>query len=608
VGREKELAQLRQHVQPGKIVTLYGPGGIGKTALSRMALNDPEILARFPDGFLIHPFYQERSAEQVWGRIARECGLDPRTDARLVATQALAQRRLLLVLDGAEAADDLRAVVQVRGAQCGLLITSQNRGHRWDKRIEVKPLPDDEARELLERWADLSLEDETARTLQKSLGNLPLALRLVGRYLDATGMSAAEYMQLPESEQMRVLDARDFPDRSVMLVLSQTLNRLNQASKDAWALIGILALAPFDGQEVIVALGKEGGTALRQLVQFGLVIREEEGYSVSHALIHRYAHQFLPVLPVTVAQLAEYYTHLARWEGERGLAGYPESEKVRPHLLACLEACTRVEAWQKSVDLVWSMATVDGFLSIRGYWRDWQTALKQGIASAQRLKQRHDEGAFLNHLGLAYAALGAIETAVSYYRQALAIAHVIGDKRGEGNQLGNLGNAYATLGEVEIAITYHQQALAISREINDKWAQGQDLGNLGSAYYQLGEMETAVAYCQRALTIARNIGDKLSEGIILGNLGIVYMALGEVKKAKSHYKQALFIAESIGDRIDAVRHAWNLGLLLEDEDPAQAITLMSRFVDYEEEIGHPDAADHAKRVTAIRRQINQNPS
>jgi tetratricopeptide (TPR) repeat protein len=515
-----------------------------------MVLNDPEILARFPDGVLVHPFYQEKLAEQVWGRIARYFGLDPRPDTRAAATQALAPRRLLLVLDGAEAADDLRTAVQVRGLHCGLLITSQNRSHTWHKRIDVNPLPDDEARQLLELWTDLQLEDETAAALQKSLGNLPLALRLVGSYLDATGMSAADYLGMPEPEQLRSLDARQdqFPERSVLTVLARSLSRVTPAAKEACALVGVLAQAPFEGQEMTAVLGEGTGAAMRQLVQFGLLGREDGHYSVSHALVHRYSHQFLKVPPGTVARLADYYIQLAQRESQRGLAGYHELDKVRPHLLACLEAGIRAEAWRKCLDLVWIVTTVGGYLDMCGYWREWQIALTQGIVAAQQLGQRYDEGAFLTHLGLAQANMGQLAQAIPVYEQAQTVWQTLRNKKGEGAVLGNLGLAYVDLGDVEEAISYHQRALAIAREIGDKYGEGKGLGNLGLAYVDLGEMETAITYLQQALAIAREVGDKRGEGNRLGNLGSAYYRLGKVETAVTHYQEALALAREIGDK------------------------------------------------------------
>jgi tetratricopeptide (TPR) repeat protein len=523
-----------------------------------MALNDPEILARFPDGVLIHPFYQEKLAEQAWGRIARECGLDPRPDARAAATQALAQRRLLLVLDGAETADDLRTAVQVRGLHCGLLITSQNRGHTWHKRINVNPLPDDETRQLLELWTDLQLEDETAAALQKSLGNLPLALRLVGSYLDATRMSAADYLQMPEPEQLRSLDARQeqFPERSVLTVLARTLSRVTPAAKEACALVGVLALAPFEGQEVVAVLGEGTRSALGQLVQFGLLGREDGDYSVSHALVYRYAHQFLKVSSGALVRLAEYYTQLAEQESKRGLAGYQELDRVRLHLLACLKACTQAEAWRESVALVWAM---DDYLDLRGYGRVRQAALIQGIDAARQLGLLYYEGAFLIHLGLAYWSIGQIAKAITYYEQALVVNRARKDREGEGKILGNLGNAYTDLGEMETAVSHHQQALVIAREIGNKRMESIILGNLGLAHADLGETKSAVSHYQQALAIAREIGDKRIESNQLGNLGNAYAAFGETKTAVGAYKQALAIAREIGDKQREGSWLGNLG-------------------------------------------------
>ncbi len=86
----------------------------------------------------------------------------------------------------------------------------------------------------------------------------------------------------------------------------------------------------------------------------------------------------------------------------------------------------------------------------------------------------------------------------------------------------------------------------------------------------------------------------------MGNLGLAYRALGEVGRAIESYEQALQIGREIGDRRGEALTSWNLGLLYEDADPARAVELMQTLVDYEREIGHPEAESDAARVEEIR--------
>ena len=149
------------------------------------------------------------------------------------------------------------------------------------------------------------------------------------------------------------------------------------------------------------------------------------------------------------------------------------------------------------------------------------------------------------------------------------------------------------------AIEYYEQALAISREIGDRRGEGNDLGNLGTAHHGLGEVRRAIEYYEQALTVAREIGHRRNEGTWLGNLGSAYAGLGEVRRAIGTFEQALEIARGIGDRRREANHCWNLGLLYEDSDPARAAELMQVCVEYEREIGHPDAEADAQRVQGL---------
>jgi len=115
----------------------------------------------------------------------------------------------------------------------------------------------------------------------------------------------------------------------------------------------------------------------------------------------------------------------------------------------------------------------------------------------------------------------------------------------------------------------------------------------------LGEVRRAIEYYEQALAIFREIGDRRGEGNDLGNLGNAYAALGEVRRAVGYYEQALEIDREVGDRRGEALGCWNLGLLYEDSDPARAAELMQVCVEYEREIGHPDAEAYAQHVQGL---------
>jgi tetratricopeptide (TPR) repeat protein len=229
---------------------------------------------------------------------------------------------------------------------------------------------------------------------------------------------------------------------------------------------------------------------------------------------------------------------------------------------------------------------------------------EQWLTIARDLDDRKGEGAALGDLGFAYADLGESRRAIEFHEQALLIVREIGDQRMEGQVLGNLGIAYANLGETRHAIEFHEQALNVDREIGDRRGESADLGNLGLVYLNVGEPRRAIEFFEQTLTITREIGDRGGEGKTLGNLGLAYTALGEPRQAIELYEQNLAIARELGDRRGEGDASWNLGSALEKEgELARAADLMQVCVDYELEIGHPDAEKLAAAVEALRARI-----
>ena len=563
VGRDEELSSLLKNLEPGRVFTLSGPGGIGKTALAAEAIwtiapgNKPP--ARFPDGIIFHTFYGRPQAALALEHIARSFGEDPRPTPAEAARRALSGRSALLVLDGAENADDLGAVLEVAGG-CGVLVTSRKSSDAHADSTDLPPLPLEKAVQLLSAWGGKYASDEEAATeICKLLGGLPLAVFLAGRYISHHGQLAAEYLAWLRKTPLDALNLGDRQRESIPLLMERSLEKVSMQSRASLGIAGVLAFLPFDSKLIAIALEireDEAKRGLGELVDYGILQRPEIRYHVTHALIHTYARERLPPAKEALARLAEHYNAFAREKSAFGPPGFAELDSHRGHILAVQTACLKAGENAAVRKLTWA---IDGYLDLQGHWTERVAAVEMGLLAAKADSSRYDEGAFLGLMGLVYAALGDARKAIEHHEQALVISREIGDRRGEGNRLGNLGLAYADLGEPRKAIEHYESALKIAREIGDRKNEGAYLGNLGLAYADLGDLRKAIEHHEQALLISREIGDRRGEGNRLGNLGLAYARLGDARKAIEHYDQALLIAREIGDRRGEGNRLGNLG-------------------------------------------------
>jgi len=192
VGRDSELAEAARRLARGEVVTLVGPGGIGKSRLAEaLAEGQPSLWVNVAEA---------RSVVDVADAIARAVGivLPPRTDEDALAEAlalALVRREATLVLDEAEGCLDAVRVLadHLRGAT-PVLITS--RVPLDDAAIVLSPLEPDAAVELLidrinrfhPRFAPSNRERARLDELARAVSGYPLALELVAERLRiATG-------------------------------------------------------------------------------------------------------------------------------------------------------------------------------------------------------------------------------------------------------------------------------------------------------------------------------------------------------------------------------------------------------------------------------------
>ena len=204
----------------------------------------------------------------------------------------------------------------------------------------------------------------------------------------------------------------------------------------AFGVVGILAFAAFRAQIVAVALEITPAAAshvLGELVDYGLLLRPDDSYQVTHALAHSYAlTQAAPGAEV-INRLAIYYVAWAKAKGANGrLAGYAVLDRHRAHIMAVQFAALSARQWDAVQKIT---ASLSDYPDAKGYWTERITLVQAGLDAARASMDRHDECAFLRELGVAYYRLGEPHRAIELYEQHLPIAREIGDRGGEGNTL-----------------------------------------------------------------------------------------------------------------------------------------------------------------------------
>jgi predicted ATPase/class 3 adenylate cyclase len=213
VGRDEVRARVGRAIGPGRVVTVVGPGGVGKTRLCTELAFD--TLDDWPDGVRVVELAAVDREGSIVVAVAAAVQLVPPGSGDLVGDvlEHLASRSMLLILDNAEhlVADTARFVRALgdRAPGVGVLVTSREPlGLRGERVVRLEPLePADAARLFVDRAEDylsgrpVTLDDPAVHALCRRLDGLPLALE----------MAAARTELFSAAEILDALEARTSP-------------------------------------------------------------------------------------------------------------------------------------------------------------------------------------------------------------------------------------------------------------------------------------------------------------------------------------------------------------------------------------------------------------
>jgi predicted ATPase/transcriptional regulator with XRE-family HTH domain len=597
IGREPELAALGGLLGDPqcRLLTLVGPGGIGKTRLAlEVASSQCE---RFRDGVYFVPLVSLSSPQFIIPATADALGfmfsgsLDPQ--AQLL--NYLGEKCLLLVLDNLEhllEGGRLLAELLQRAPEVKLLVTSRERLNlqgEWVFDLQGLPVPPPDQVERAEAYSAVGLFVQSARRAQAGfvlkaeerlavsricqwVEGMPLAIELAAAWVRI--LTCVEIVaEMERDPGFLSASARDMPERhrSLRAVFDHSWRLLSEEER-----LVLRQLSVFRGGFTREAAEQVAGASLpllSALVTKSFVRRTGAGRYDLHELIRQYAAAHLEGDPQVCAATKErycaFYLALAKaaepeLKGSRQLEWLDRLEQDQGNLRAVLEWSLEGEGvtpdGRRELALLLAGA-LRWFWHMRGYFhegRGWlMKALQQCPESRTAARARALEG-----VGLLTNALGDHDAARSLAEESAAIFRELGDKRGLADALTATGLALHWQGEATLSHARLAEALALYREVGDCWGAARDLFSLGTYLADFRGDIAGRAMLEESVAILEDLGDKYIFANVLISLGIIAIGSGDYASARSHFERSLAFAREIGHPWATADALTNLGCVL----------------------------------------------
>lgn len=599
LGRTQEASALRALLDDPSIrlVTVTGPGGVGKT---RLALHvAAELYDAFDQAVVYVPLATVQDADQVLPTIVQALGPAgdvhgaPETQVAAILGSAPA----LLVLDNLEQVIDVAPALGGLIAQCPrltLLVTSQTSLNISGEHLySLAPLPTPDAGahtvgailrspavELFIQRAravrpSLTIDTRTASTIAdicRQLDGLPLAIELAAA---RTRILSLEALLARLSNRLNVLGSprRDIPDRLRTLrhAIGWSYDLLAPEEQALFRRISVFAGGiPLDGIEAVHAADDSGRPAvdiLSALVDHSLVQPDLlSGSDARFLMLETLRHFGLEQLDEAGEGDAARHAH-ALWV--TALA-----ERAEPGLVGSGQA-----AWIERLDqeteniraaIEWAFASGNEDLTLRICGATWRFCAGRGIASDYRrwLERALAAGSTVTSPFRARALVGLghlsedmrdLDDAARRFREARDVAAARGDAVDESRALAGLGTVALDRGAYEAAIEHSGRALELARMSQDRRLIASALSALAAASYYQGRLDNAERYWDESLDHLAAIGDAASEAIAASNLGALASQRLDFERAERLQQRALTLQRRIQARGDLPYTLINLG-------------------------------------------------
>jgi len=635
VGRAAELAELRSLVAGGsRLVTITGPGGIGK---SRLALQvAAEVLDGAGDGVWLVELAPVAEPELVARTAAAVLGVREEPGRSMLDTlaEAVGDRYLLVVLDNAEhllgaAAKLADAMMRSCPRTCLLVTSREPLGISGEHVFRVPPLqvpPADlaapgrlaafESVQLFTEHAAMHrqgfvLDEDNAAAVAAvcaRLDGIPLALELAAARLGSLSVSELN-SRLDQRFRLLTGGSRTALPRHQTLraLIDWSYDLLNPEERIVLDRLSVFAGGwTLEAADAVTSRGDAGDwqvlDRLAALVDKSLVQAEETRGSTRYRLLETVRHYAADRLALragseldrTRAAHRDHYLALVE-TADTYLRGPDETiwldrlEAEFDNIRAALAfSVTDLDSAEPGLRLA---SGLHRFCNMRGHGGEVLEALNVLFERPDaRLPTRVRARALTvgSHL---LDFFGNDPPPPSMVSEALTIARSLADDAVAADALSQLCWLSFEHDDLPAALAQIDEAVGLARAAGDPRLIAYVLGRRAVFESEAGDLDAAFADNQEAITLSRAAGDNYRLAITLANLGFDEHAAGELGAARAHLQEASTLADNHGYQNMSTGLWQNLGLVeLVDADPR---TARRHFLD----------SLHTARVTGVKAYV-----
>jgi predicted ATPase/DNA-binding response OmpR family regulator len=598
VGREAEIATVQRLLQRDdlRLLTLAGPGGVGKTRLALQIAT--RMSAAFADGVCFVALAAVRTPEMLISALAQALQIKETNSQPLFERlkQSLRDKALLLILDNFEQALDAAPLVsellQV-SPQLKVLVTSRSLLRVYgEHELVVQPLalPDPQSAlspdELLAQPA-VALFVDRAQAVKPDFAltaeNTPLVIEICAR-LDGLPLAielAAAWVKIlsPQAIAARLSNrlalltggARDLPVRQQTLrsTLNWSYDLLDPQQQLLFARLAVFADGgTLESLEEVCREQRDSQMSLLEelaaLVDASLLQQHPEPSGetrfVMLGTIHEYAWEQLAQTgeqALMRRRHAQHYLQLAETAASQGNAGRRQwlnrLERELANLRAALEWAREQgesEALIRLAGALWNFWHTHGY---QGEGRQWLTL---ALAHSDQLSLR---ARALYGLGWLARDQGDYAQAMSYHRESLTLFRELDDKHGIAEALRGVGELALSQGDLPRAKALFEESLVFSQHAVDREDRAWSLSHLGRVALEQGHYAEASAQIEQSLALFRELNVQAGVGWSLHNLGRVALEQGHYAEASALIQESLALFRELGDKIGIGWSLHNLG-------------------------------------------------